>query len=224
MSREFNVQTSAGRPQIAFRETITSSARAEGEYKRQSGGKGQYGDVIVVLEPNAGRGNEIINEIVGGVIPKEYIRPTVQGIEDALREGVLNRSPVTDVRCRIVDGSFHPVDSSEIAFRTAGRIAFKNAMKDAAPVLLEPIMSVEVTTPVEDQGDILGDISRRRGTIQNVTTDGLLCVVEAEVPLENLFGYAMDLRSLSKGRADYSMTPCRYAMLPSQAVASAQLS
>ena len=221
LSREFNVKTSAGRPQIAYRETITNPARAEGEFKRQNGGTGQYGDVIVVLEPNPGRGNEIINDIVGGVIPKQYIRPTIQGIEDALKEGVLNRSPVTDVRCRIVDGSFHPVDSTEIAFRTAGRMAFKNAMKEAGPVLLEPIMAVEVTTPVEYQGDILGDLSRRRGNIQNVTTDGLLCVVETEVPLQNLFGYAMDIRSLSKGRADYSMTPSHYALLPSQRVLSA---
>jgi len=214
MAREFRVETTAGRPQIAFRETITRPAKADGEFKRQSGGKGQYGYVVVVLEPNSGNGNEVINEIVGGSIPKEFVRPTIQGIEDAVKEGVVNRSPVTDVRCRIVDGDFHAVDSSEIAFRNAGRMAFKNAMKEAGPILLEPIMAVEVTTPVEYQGDILGDISRRRGEIRNVTADGSACVIEAEVPLQNLFGYAMDIRSLSKGRANYSMTPGRYAELP----------
>ena len=214
MSREFRVQTTAGKPQTAFRETITRSAQAEGEFKRQSGGKGQYGHVVVVLEPNPGHGNEIVNEIVGGSIPKEFIRPTIQGIEDALKDGVLDHNPVTDVRCRIIDGSFHEVDSSEIAFRTAGRMAFKNAMREAAPVLLEPIMAVEVTTPVEYQGEILGDISRRRGQIQNVTADGISCIVDAQVPLQNLFGYAMDIRSLSKGRADYVMTPSHYAVLP----------
>ncbi len=220
MADEFRVQTTAGRPQIAFRETITRAARAEGEFKRQNGGAGQYGFVVVALEPNAGRGNEVVNEIVGGAIPKQFIRPTLQGIEDALRDGVLNHSPVTDVRVCIVDGDFHATDSTEIAFRTAARIAFKNAMREAAPVLLEPIMAVEVTTPVEYQGDILGDLGRRRGEIRDVTADGLACVVSAEVPLQNLFGYAMDIRSLSKGRAEYSMTPSRYAVAPEKLVAA----
>ncbi len=214
MTREFHVETTAGRPQIAFRETITQGARADGEFRHQSGGKGQYGYVVVVLEPNPGKGNEVINEIVGGAIPKHFIRPTTQGIEAALKEGVLNGNPVTDVRCRIVDGDFHAVDSSELAFHSAGRIAFKNAMTLAGPVLLEPIMAVEVTTPVDYQGDILGDISRRRGEIRQVATEGNSCVIAAEIPLQTLFGYAMDIRSLSKGRANYSMTPSRYAELP----------
>ena len=218
--QEFRVETEAGRPQIAYRETITRMAQAEGEFKRQNGGKGQYGDVVVIVEPNPGRGNEVINEIVGGVIPRQFIRPTIQGIEGALREGVLDGSPVTDVRCRIVDGAFHATDSSEPAFQTAGRIAFQNAMREAGPVLLEPIMAVEVTTPSEYQGDILGDLSRRRGEIRRVNSDGFTCVIEAEVPLQNLFGYAMDIRSLSKGRADYSMTPSRYAVLPEQPMLS----
>jgi elongation factor G len=216
MADEFGVQTTAGRPQIAFRETITRTARAEGEHKHQSGGKGQYADVVVVLEPNPGRGNEVVSEIVGGAIPKQFIRPALQGIEDALEEGVLQGSPVTDVRCRIVDGAFHAVDSSDIAFRIAGRMAFKAAMAEAGPLQLEPLMAVEVNTPPEYQGDLLGDISRRRGEIRSVTTDGSTCVIEAEVPLQNLFGYAMDIRSLSKGRADYSMSPARYAPLPAQ--------
>jgi elongation factor G len=214
MAREFHVNTVAGKPQIAFRETITRRAEAEGEFKHQSGGSGHYGHVVVVLEPNPGRGNEIVNEIVGGAIPKQFVRPTVQGIEEALNDGVLNGYAVTDVRCRIVDGSFHPVDSSEIAFKSAARMAFKSAMREAAPVLLEPIMAVEVTTPTEYQGNILGDLSRRRGQIRNVVTETGTCVITAEVPLQNLFGYAVDIRSLSKGRADHSMTPAHYAQLP----------
>ncbi|MFT3870457.1 MAG: elongation factor G [Nibricoccus sp.] len=214
MLREFRVKTNAGRPQIAFRETITRAARAEGEFKHQSGGSGHYGHVVVVLEPHPGHGNDIVNEIVGGAIPKQFIRPTIQGIEEALKEGVLHGYIVTDVRCRIVDGSFHPVDSSELAFKTAARMAFKEAMRDAAPVLLEPIMAVEVTTPVEYQGNIVGDLSRRRGQIRNVETDSETSVITAEVPLQELFGYAVDIRSLSKGRAEQSMTPCHYAQLP----------
>ncbi len=211
MADDYQVDTLAGRPQIAFRETISRPAEAEGEYKHQTGGKGQYGDVVLVLEPNPEGGNVVENEIVGGTIPKELIRPTIQGIEDALRNGVLQGSPVTDVRCRIVDGAFHPVDSSEIAFRIAGRMAFKNAMALAGPVLLEPIMAVEVNTPTEYQGEILGDLTRRRGEIRDVVSDGVQSTVRAEVPLQALFGYAMDIRSLSKGRASYSMNPCRYA-------------
>jgi elongation factor G len=216
MKDEFRVETAAGQPRIAFRETITGTAQAEGEFKRQNGGAGQYGNVIVALEPNPGRGNEVVNAVVGGEIPKQFIRPTIQGIEEALGEGVIDGNPVTDVRCRIVGGDFHATDSTDIAFRLAGRMAFKNAMRAAGPVLLEPIMHVEVTTPVEYQGDILGDLGRRRGEIRDVATEGADCVVTAEVPLQNLFGYAGDIRSLSKGRASYSMTPCRYALAPGQ--------
>jgi elongation factor G len=218
---EFNVATTAGRPQIAFRETIARAARAEGEFKRQNGGKGLYADVVVVLEPNPGKGNEVVNDVVGGAIPKQFIRPTIQGIEEALREGVLHGSPVMDVRVRIVDGAFHATDSSEIAFHTAGRMAFKQAMREAAPVLLEPLMAVEVTTPTEYQGDLVGDLSRRRGEILQVSADGVTCVIAAEVSLQNLFGYAMDIRSLSKGRAEYSMTPSRYAVAANQPAAMA---
>jgi len=218
MAEEFHVETTAGRPQIAFRETITTGARAEGEFKRQNGGHGQYGFVVVALVPNPGRGNEVVNEIVGGAIPKQFIRPTQAGIDDALKEGVLDGSIVTDVRVRIVDGAFHATDSSEIAFRTAARMAFKNAMRQAGPVLLEPIMAVEVTTPVEYQGDLLGDLGRRRGEIRDVTTDGAACTITANVPLEALFGYAMDIRSLSKGRASHGMMPSHYAIAPSRLV------
>lgn len=211
LARDFNVRTHAGRPQIAFRETVTRPARAEGEFKHQSGGRGQYADVVVELEPNPGKGTEIVNAITGGAIPKQFIRPTIQGVEDALKDGVLGGHPVTDVRVRLVDGAFHPVDSSELAFRTAGRMAFKLAMKEAAPVLLEPIMAVEVTTPGEYQGNVLGDLQRRRAAVQAITADGAMATIAAEVPLEKLFGYATDIRSLSKGRADYTMTPSRYA-------------
>ena len=211
MADDYQVETTAGRPQIAFRETISHAAQAEGEYKHQTGGKGQYGDVVLALEPNPGGGNVIENEIVGGAIPKEFIRPTIQGIEDALLDGVLQGSPVTDVRFRVVDGTFHPVDSSEIAFRIAGRMAFKNAMALAGPLLLEPIMAVEVNTPTEYQGEILGDLTRRRGEIRDVAGDGVQTTIQADVPLQALFGYAMDIRSLSKGRASYSMAPSRYA-------------
>lgn len=214
MTREFQVCTTAGKPNVAFRETISRPAQAGGEYKHQSGGSGHYGHVVVILEPNSGRGIEVVNEIVGGAIPKEFIRPTLQGIQEALQDGVLLHRPVTDVRCRIIDGSAHTVDSSELAFRTAARMAFKNAMREAAPLLLEPIMAVDAITPIEYQGEILGDISRRRGNIQNVLNDGLTCTITAQVPLQNLFGYAMDLRSLSKGRADHTMTPSHYALLP----------
>jgi elongation factor G len=218
MADEFHVQTTAGRPRIAFRETVTRAARAEGEFKRQNGGHGQYAFVVVSLEPNPDRGNEVLNALVGGAIPKQFIRPTLQGIEDALKEGVLDGGGVvTDVRCRVVDGAFHATDSSEIAFRTAARIALKNALREAGPVRLEPIMAVEVNTPVESQGDILGDLGRRRGEIREVVVDGATCVITAEVPLESLFGYAMDIRSLTKGRASYSMTPSRYALAPSRA-------
>ncbi|HEY1111831.1 MAG TPA: elongation factor G, partial [Opitutaceae bacterium] len=211
MATEFRVATHAGRPQIAYRETITRSIRAEGEFKHQNGGRGQYGRVAVVLEPAPGQGNVVLDEIVGGAIPRQFIRATLQGIDDALKDGVLHRSPVTDVRVRVVDGEFHATDSSDIAFRTAARLAFKNAMREAGPVLLEPIMAVEVTLPTGSQGDILGDLGRRRGEIRDVATEGTTTTLRAEVPLEKLFGYAGDIRSLTKGRANYTMTPSRYA-------------
>lgn len=220
MATEFRVATHAGRPQIAYRETITRSIRAEGEFKHQNGGRGQYGRVAVVLEPAPGQGNVVLDEIVGGAIPRQFIRATLQGIDDALKDGVLHRSPVTDVRVRVVDGEFHATDSSDIAFRTAARLAFKNAMREAGPVLLEPIMAVEVTLPTGSQGDILGDLGRRRGEIRDVATEGTTTTLRAEVPLEKLFGYAGDIRSLTKGRANYTMTPARYAQAPASAVAA----
>ncbi len=217
MLREFKVEAEAGKPQIAYRETITKAAEGEGKFIRQTGGKGQYGHVCIKLEPNEkGKGNQVLNEIVGGVIPKEFIKPATEGIIEGTNNGTVAGYPVVDILARIVDGSFHPVDSSEIAFKMAGIFAFKEAMKTAAPILLEPIMKVEVTVPEEYQGDIMGDINRRRGQIQGMETREGACIVTAQVPLETMFGYATDIRSLSKGRASYSMEPSHFDQVPAQ--------
>lgn len=213
--REFKVEADAGRPQIAYRETITKPSTGEGKFVRQSGGRGQYGHVVIEMEPNEkGLGHEIINKIVGGVVPKEYIKPIEEGLLEAARNGVVAGYPVIDYKIRIVDGSFHEVDSSEMAFKMAGIFGFKEAMKKAGPILLEPIMKVEVSTPLEYQGDIMGDINRRRGQIQNIETKGTQVVIVASVPLVEMFGYSTVVRSLSKGRASYSMTPKDFEQVP----------
>lgn len=213
--REFKVEADAGRPQIAYRETITKPTSGEGKFVRQSGGRGQYGHVVIEMEPNEkGAGHEIVNKIVGGVVPKEYIKPIEEGLLEASRNGVVAGYPVIDYKIRIIDGSFHEVDSSEMAFKMAGIFAFKEAMKKAAPVLLEPIMKVEVSSPLEYQGDIMGDINRRRGQIQSIDTKGAQVVINSSVPLVEMFGYSTVVRSLSKGRASYSMTPEDFAQVP----------
>ena len=215
MKREFKVEATAGKPQIAYRETILKSADGEGKFIRQSGGKGQYGHVCVKIEPNEkGKGVEVINEIVGGAIPKEFIKPATEGILEGANNGAVAGYPVVDVIVRIVDGSFHEVDSSELAFKMAGIFGFKEAMKKATPILLEPIMGVEVTTPEEYQGDLMGDINRRRGQIQGMENKTGACIINAHVPLEMLFGYVTDIRSLSKGRASASITPSHFAQVP----------
>jgi len=217
--REFKVQADAGKPQIAYRETIRQEAKAEGKFIRQSGGRGQYGHAVIVLEPvEGGKGTEIVNEVVGGTIPKEFIKPTMDGIREAAQSGVIAGYPVVDFKVRIIDGSFHDVDSSEMAFKMAGIFAFKEAMKLASPRLLEPVMKVEVSTPDEFQGDVMGDLNRRRGRIQNVESKGSFSLVHAEVPLETMFGYATDVRSLSKGRANYSMEPSHFDEVPANLV------
>ncbi len=217
MKREFKVEATSGKPQIAYRETITMHADGEGKFVRQSGGKGQYGHVVVKIEPNEkGKGIEVINETVGGSIPKEFIKPSTDGINEASNNGVVAGYPVVDVIVRILDGSFHEVDSSEMAFKMAGIFAFKDAMKNAKPILLEPIMGVEVTTPEEYQGDLIGDINRRRGQIQGMENKNGACIITAAVPLENLFGYVTDIRSLSKGRASASITPSHFEQVPNQ--------
>jgi len=214
--REFKVEADSGRPQIAYRETVTVSSEGEGKFIRQSGGRGQYGHAVIKLEPNeSGKGVEVLNEIVGGVIPKEYIKPVIEGIHEASNEGTVAGYPVVDFKVRLVDGSFHEVDSSELAFKMAGIFAFKEAMKKANPILLEPIMFVEVRTPQEYQGDIVGDLNRRRGKMQSMENRGILTVIECFVPLETMSGYATDVRSLSKGRADYSMNPSHFEPVPS---------
>jgi elongation factor G len=215
MKREFKVEATSGKPQIAYRETITSNADGEGKFIRQSGGKGQYGHVVVKMEPNEkGKGVEVLNETVGGSIPKEFIKPSTEGIIEAANNGVVAGYPVVDVIIRIVDGSFHDVDSSEMAFKMAGIFAFKDAMKAAKPILLEPIMGVEVTTPEEYQGDLIGDINRRRGRINGMESKNAACIINSNVPLEMLFGYVTDIRSLSKGRASASITPSHFEQVP----------
>jgi elongation factor G len=220
MKREFKVEATAGKPQIAYRETISKPADGEGKFIRQSGGKGQYGHVVVKIEPNEkGKGVEVINEIVGGAIPKEFIKPSTDGILEGANNGVVAGYPVVDVKVRIVDGSFHEVDSSELAFKMAGIFAFKEAMKKANPILLEPIMAVEVTTPEEYQGDLMGDINRRRGAIQGMENKAGACIISAHIPLETLFGYVTDIRSLSKGRASASITPSHFEQVPNSLLA-----
>ena len=215
MKREFKVEATAGKPQIAYRETVKVSAEGEGKFIRQSGGKGQYGHVVLTIEPNEkGKGVEVINETVGGSIPKEFIKPSTEGILEGANNGVVAGHPVVDVIIKITDGSFHEVDSSELAFKMAGIFAFKDAMKKAQPILLEPIMGVEVTTPEEYQGDLIGDINRRRGTIRGMENKAGACIIDSQVPLETLFGYVTDIRSLSKGRASASITPSHFEQVP----------
>jgi elongation factor G len=215
MKREFKVEATAGKPQIAYRETVVRPADGEGKFIRQSGGKGQYGHVIVKLEPNQkGKGVEVVNEVVGGTIPKEFIKPATDGILEGANNGVVAGYPVVDIIVRITDGTFHEVDSSELAFKMAGIFALKDAMKKANPILLEPIMGVEVTTPEEYQGDLMGDINRRRGQIQGMENKAGACIINANVPLETLFGYVTDIRSLSKGRASASITPSHFEQVP----------
>jgi elongation factor G len=215
LKREFKVEASTGAPQIAYRETITKPAEGEGKFIRQSGGKGQYGHACITVAPNEkGKGVEVIDEIVGGTIPKEYIPAVIAGVEEAIKGGVYCGYQVIDIKVEVVDGSFHEVDSNELAFRMAGIFALKDAFKKAGPILLEPLMKVECTTPDEYQGDLLGDINRRRGTIVSIEAKNGQTVLNAEVPLAEMFGYATAIRSLSKGRASYSMEPLTFAQVP----------
>jgi elongation factor G len=213
--REFKVEATAGAPQIAYRETITKNAEGEGKFIRQSGGRGQYGHACITVQPNEkGKGVEVENKIVGGSIPKEYIPAVIDGIEEAIKGGVYAGYQVIDIKVQVTDGSFHEVDSNELAFKMAGIFALKDAFKKAGPVLLEPIMKVEVTTPSEYQGDLVGDVSRRRGAIQNIDSKQGQVIVNANVPLAEMFGYATAIRSLSKGRASYSMEPFTFEQVP----------
>jgi len=215
LKREFKVDANTGAPQIAYRETITGKAEGEGKFIRQSGGRGQYGHACIKVEPSEkGKGVEILNEIIGGAIPKEYIPAVISGIEEACKGGVYAGYQVIDIKVEIIDGSFHEVDSNELAFRMAGIFAMKDAFKKAGPIILEPIMKVEVTTPDEYQGDLLGDINRRRGQIISIDAKNGQTILNANVPLAAMFGYATAIRSLSKGRASYSMEPLTFEKVP----------
>lgn len=215
MKREFNVEATVGKPQVAYRETIRKGIEHESKFVRQSGGKGQYGHVYVRLEPQeAGAGFEFVNEIVGGAIPREYIPAVEKGIIEQMENGVIAGYPVVDVKATLYDGSYHDVDSSEMAFKIAGSMCFKEGAKKANPVVLEPIMKVEVVTPEEYMGDVVGDLNRRRGLIQGMGENPSGKTVDVEVPLAEMFGYATDLRSLSQGRATYTMEFLKYSEVP----------
>ena len=215
MFREFKVEANVGRPQVAYRETITRPAQAQGKHVRQTGGHGQYGDVWLKVEPNErGKGFEFVNGIVGGVIPREYIKPVENGVKETLDNGIIAGYPMIDVKATLFDGSYHDVDSNEMAFKTAGSLAIREAARKAAPVLLEPIMLVEVTTSEEFYGDVIGDLNRRRGSILGMESRGTMYVVRGHVPLSEMFGYVNDLRSMTSGRAQYSMEFAHYDPVP----------
>lgn len=215
MKREFGVEANVGKPQVAYRETIRSSVEQEGKYVRQSGGRGQYGHVWIKIEPQeAGKGYEFENAIVGGAIPREYIPAVDKGIQEQLQNGVIAGYPVVDVKVTLYDGSYHDVDSSEMAFKIAGSMAFKEGAKKAKPVILEPVMKVEAVTPEDFMGDVMGDLSRRRGILQGIDDSPSGKLIHAEVPLSEMFGYATDLRSMSQGRATYSMEFAKYNEVP----------
>jgi elongation factor G len=216
MMREFKVDANIGRPQVAYRETIRRRVeKVEGKFIRQSGGKGQYGHVVINKEPSdVGAGFVFEDKVVGGVIPREYIAPVEQGIKEALENGVLAGYPMVDVKVELVYGSYHEVDSSEMAFKIAGSMAFKEAAKKAQPVILEPMMNVEVVTPDAFMGDVLGDLSARRGKIGGMTQRGEAQVIASTVPLSEMFGYSTRLRSMTQGRAVYSMEFAHYEEVP----------
>jgi elongation factor G len=216
--KEFKVEANTGAPQVAYREAITAAADADTKFVRQTGGHGQYGHVIIHMAPGEqGSGLVIENKVVGGNIPKEYIKPIEMGIREAAASGVLAGYPLIDFKVEIIDGSYHPVDSSEMAFKIAGSMALKEAAKKAGICLLEPIMDVELTTPEENMGDLIGDITSRRGAIAEMNAaGGGFTKIRANVPLSELFGYATAIRSLSRGRASYSMEPAHFERVPKQ--------
>jgi len=214
--REFKVGVNVGKPEVAYKETITISAEAEGKYIKQTGGRGQYGHVKLIVEPNPGKGFNFVSEIVGGIIPKEFIPAIEKGVREATQEGVLAGYPIVDVKVKLIDGSYHEVDSSDLAFAIAGSLAFKDACKKANPVLLEPIMKVEIVVPEEYLGDVLGDISSRRGKVESMDMRGNARVILAYVPLAEMFGYATTLRSLTQGRGTFIMQFSHYEKVPTQ--------
>jgi elongation factor G len=215
MLREFKVGCTVGAPQVAYRETIRQSVEVEGKFIRQSGGRGQYGHVWLRIEPlGEAEGYKFENALVGGVVPKEFVPAVDKGVQEQMGNGVLVGFPLVDMKVTLFDGSYHDVDSSEMAFKIAGSMALRQGVMQAAPVLLEPVMKVEVTTPEDYMGDVIGDLNRRRGVIQGMDEESGSLVVRAEVPLGEMFGYATDLRSATQGRAAYSMEFVRYSEAP----------
>ena len=215
LKREFKVECTVGKPQVSYKETIRNKVKVEGKFIRQSGGRGQYGHVWIELEPlEPGKGIEFESKIVGGVVPKEYIKPVEEGIREAAESGVLAGYPVIDFKATLVDGSYHEVDSSEMAFKIAGSMAFKEGCKQAKSVILEPIMRVEITVPEEYMGDVIGDVNSRRGRLEGMEPEGGNQVIRSFIPLSEMFGYATDLRSKTQGRGTYSMEPSHYEEVP----------
>ncbi|MBI2117740.1 elongation factor G, partial [Candidatus Peregrinibacteria bacterium] len=215
MRREFKVETHVGKPQVAYRETIQKEIEGEGKYIKQTGGRGQYGHVVFRLIPQEpGKGYEFDNQVVGGKIPREYISPCDKGFQEGMSRGIIAGFPVVDIKVELIDGSYHDVDSSEMAFKIAASIGLQEAAKKADPVLLEPVMKVEVVTPEEFLGDVMGDINARRGLILGTSDRGMAKVITVHVPLAAMFGYATDIRSMTQGRASYSMEPSHYAKVP----------
>jgi elongation factor G len=215
LKREFKIEANVGAPQVAYRETVHKTVEQEGRFVRQSGGRGQYGHVWLRLEPKEhGSGYEFVNAIVGGVVPKEYIPAVDKGVQEQMNNGVIAGYPVVDIKVTLFDGSYHEVDSSELAFKIAGSMAFKEGARRADPVLLEPIMKVEVVTPEDYLGDVMGDLNRRRGIVQGMEETPAGKIIRAEVPLAEMFGYATDLRSATQGRATYSMEFAKYTEAP----------
>jgi elongation factor G len=212
--REFNVNANVGAPRVAYRETITKPANVDHRYAKQSGGRGQFGHVILDVEPNPEGGYEFVNSVTGGNIPKEYIPAVDKGIQDAMKSGVVAGFPLVDIKVNLVDGSYHEVDSSEQAFYITGSMAFKEAVKKAGPALLEPFMAVEVVTPEDYLGDVMGDLNSRRGKVTNMDSRAGAQVVRCEVPLSEMFGYATDLRSKTQGRATFTMQFDHYEQVP----------
>lgn len=215
LKREFKVEANVGAPQVAYRETITKEAEMEEKYAKQSGGRGQYGHVFLRVSPSeTGKGYEFINSIIGGKIPREFIPAVDKGVKEATSKGIIAGYPVVDVTVELYDGSYHDVDSSEMAFKIAGSICFQNAVKKAGPVILEPIMGVEVTVPEANFGDVMGNISSRRGQISETGDRGVVKFIKAKIPLANMFGYATDLRSMTQGRGNYTMEFSHYEKVP----------
>ena len=215
LKREFKVECNVGKPQVSYKETIRNKVRVEGKFIRQSGGRGQYGHVWLEMEPlEPGSGIEFESKIVGGVVPKEYVKPTEEGIREAAESGILAGYPVIDFKATLVDGSYHDVDSSEMAFKIAGSMAFKEGCKQGKSVILEPIMRVEITVPEEYMGDVIGDVNSRRGKMEGMEARSGMQIIRSFIPLSEMFGYATDLRSKTQGRGTYAMEPSHYEEVP----------